>query len=351
MSGTDERLPAGMGGLKYGVSQVSLVVDDLEQTMAYYYRAFGWRDWQVFEHVLPAHHSTELRGEAVDYSLRGAEVMVGSINFELLQALDGPSLWKEFRASRGEGPMSIAVMFDTLEESETAKAEFAKRGCDVTMRARIGDHIEYYYLDTQEKFGCPIESGSGHAIDFVGAATTFPPPGAPEPLFDRDNQLTQISIVVADLESRMQAYHEAFGWGPWKIFESDGETVMHDCHIDGQPCPYFKVRWAEVQVGDLNFELLQPLGGDSPWQRMLDTHGEGIGSIAVMFKTEELGEQVKREFLDAGMDVTASGRIGDHIEWYYVDTEPTFKCVIESGSGHALDFMEPIGVYPPARAA
>jgi methylmalonyl-CoA/ethylmalonyl-CoA epimerase len=347
MTSIDKRLPAGLGGLKYGVSQLSLVVDDLEETMERYYRAFGWRDWQVFEHVPPIHHDTMLRGEPVEYTLRGAEVMVGSINFELLQPVDGPSLWKEFRASRGEGPMSIAVMFDTVEESETAKAEFARLGADVTMSARIGDHIEYYYLDTEERFGVAIESGSGHAIDFVGAASTYPPPGTPGPLSNRDNQLTQISIVVADLEARLKAYHEAFGWGPWKIFESDGETVMHDCHIDGHPCPYFPVRWAEVEVGDLNFELLQPLGGDSPWQRMLDQHGEGVASIAVMFKSEEQSEQVKREFRDAGMEVTASGRIGDHIEWYYVDTEPRFKCVIESGSGHALDFMEPVAVYPP----
>ena len=99
-------------------------------------------------------------------------------------------------------------------------------------------------------------------------------------------------------------------------------------------------------VGDLNFELIEPIAGDNPWQRMLDQHGEGIGSIAVMFKTNEESEAVKREFAQAGMGVTASGRIGDHIEWYYLDTQPAFKCVIESGSGHAIDFMTPEAVYP-----
>ena len=56
-----------------------------------------------------------------------------------------------------------------------------------------------------------------------------------------------------------------------------------------------------------------------------------------MFKTNEESEAIKQEFGQAGMGVTASGRIGDHIEWYYLDTEPGFKCVIESGSGHAID--------------
>ena len=148
-----------------------------------------------------------------------------------------------------------------------------------------------------------------------------------------------------------EADHKAFGWGPWKLFQCDGEMIMHDCTMDGEPCEFFKMRWAEVQVGDIIFELVQPLGGDNPWQRMLDAHGEGIGSIAVMYKTTEDSEAVKAEFRDAGREVTSSGRIGDHIEWYYLDTEPTFKCVIESGSGHAIEFMESDSVYPdsPAR--
>ena len=85
------------------------------------------------------------------------------VGLELLQPVEGPSLWREYLDSRGEGIASIAVMFKTVEESEAAKREFERRGMRVTMKANIGDHIEYYYLDTKEKFGCMIESGSGHA--------------------------------------------------------------------------------------------------------------------------------------------------------------------------------------------
>ena len=116
--------------------------------------------------------------------------------------------------------------------------------------------------------------------------------------------------------------------------------------LDGRPVDYFNIRWAETQVGDLNFELIEPRGGDNPWQRMLDAKGEGIGSIAVMFKTREESERVIEQFRSMDVGITAVGRIGDHIEWYYLDTEPGFKCIIESGSGHALDFMQPAAVYP-----
>jgi methylmalonyl-CoA/ethylmalonyl-CoA epimerase len=342
-------LPTGYAGLRYPITQVSLAVEDLEKTMELYYRAFGWSGWDVFEHQPPTHHNTELRGVPTHYTLKGAEVMVGSLNFELLEPVEGPSLWKEFIAQRGEGIASIAVMFQTMAEGETVKREFASRGMPVTMKANIGDHIEYYYLDTQERFGCLIESGSGHATDFVKPAYVYPTPDAPpsEKPPALDYTITQISVVVRDLESRLRAYHEAFGWGPWKMYEADGEVIMHDCELDGRPCDFFNVRWAETQVGDVNFELIEPRGGDNPWQRMLDRSGEGIGSIAVMFRTREESEQVKEEFRRLGIGITAVGRIGSHIEWYYLDTQPGFKCVIESGSGHALDFMPPAEVYPP----
>jgi methylmalonyl-CoA/ethylmalonyl-CoA epimerase len=348
MTATPQKLATGWAGLQYPITQVSLAVHDLERTMELYWRAFGWSGWDVFDHQPPAHHNTELRGEQVHYTLKGAEVMVGSLNFELLEPVDGPSLWKEFIAERGEGIASIAVMFHTLDEGDAVKREFAQRGMPVTMKANIGDHIEYYYLDTQERFGCLIESGSGHATDFVKPAYVYPTDDAPptEKPSGLDYRITQISVVVSDLDARMKAYHDAFGWGPWKVFESDGEIVMHDCELDGKPVDYFNIRWAETEVGDLNFELIEPRGGDNPWQRMLDEHGEGIGSIAVMFKTHEESDRVIEQFRKMGLERTAVGHIGDHIQWYYLDTQPGFKCIIESGSGHALDFMKPVSVYP-----
>lgn len=349
MSHTSTELPVGMAGLRYPITQISLAVRDLDATMARYYRAFGWAPWQVFDHVLPVHHRTELRGQPVHYSLRGAEVYVGSLNFELLQPLEGPNLWSEFVDRRGEGIASIATMFLEREDGDAVKRAFKDEfGIDVIMKADIGDHIEYYYLDTEEQFGCLIESGSGHAIDFVKPAQVYPHPGAepgPSPESGITYPITQVSVAVRDLEAKMQRYHRAFGWGPWKIFDSDGKTVMRHCEWNGKPAE-FKVRWAETMVGDLNFELIEPLGDGNPWQEFLDTKGEGISSIAVMFNTPAESERVKEQFARDSIGITAVGHIGDEIEWYFLDTEPAFKCVIESGSGHALDFDVPYETYP-----
>jgi hypothetical protein len=240
-------------------------------------------------------------------------------------------------------------MFHEREDGDAVKVAFRERfGADVIMKADIGDHIEYYYLDTERDFGILIESGSGHAIDFVKPAQVYPEEGAqpgPSPQSGITYPITQISVSVRDLEARMRNYHEAFGWGPWKIFESDGVNIMHHSEYHGRPAD-FRVRWAETTVGDMNFELIQSLGGSNPFGDFVDQKGEGISSIAVMFETREESERVKAAFAKQGMGITARSGIGDHIEWYFLDTEPTFKCIIESGSGHALDFHQATAVYP-----
>ena len=40
-----------------------------------------------------------------------------------------------------------------------------------------------------------------------------------------------------------------------------------------------------------------------------------------MFKSPEMSETIKQEFASEGIGITASARIGDNIEWYFLDTE------------------------------
>ena len=51
-------------------------------------------------------------------------------------------------------------------------------------------------------------------------------------------------------------------------------------------------------------------------------------------------------FQDAGFEMTMGGRIGETIEFYYMDTGPAVHFVAESGSGHAIE-LTPVRQYPP----
>jgi hypothetical protein len=176
----------------------------------------------------------------------------------------------------------------------------------------------------------------------------YPFPGAepgPSPASGITYPISEVSLTVRDLETRMRSYHEAFGWGPWRIHEADGRRVMHHSEWHGKPAD-FRVRWAEAMVGDLGFELIEPLGPGNPFAEFLEEKGEGISSISVMFRTVEESERVKAAFAADGIGITALSHIGDDVEWYLLDTEPEFKCIVKSGSGRALDLAVPHTVYP-----
>jgi hypothetical protein len=95
----------------------------------------------------------------------------------------------------------------------------------------------------------------------------------------------------------------------------------------------------------MGFEVLQPLEGPSIYKEWLERNGEGLHHVAVMLHDFEESTDLKQKFDEIGVSVLMGGRIGETIEFYYLDTEPSLKLILESGSGHAIDLV-PDYVYP-----
>ncbi|MFC4171412.1 VOC family protein [Microvirga sp. GCM10011540] len=159
------------------ISQVGLVVRDLEKTMKMYHELLGWGPWNVYEHVSPRLHDTHLRGEPAKYSMLCAETMVDGVCFELIQPLDGPNIYSEWLEEHGEGFHHLAVMKHSVEESDAFKKMMVDNKADIIMGGRIGETIEFYYIDTQPMLKIIIESGTGHAID-LKPTRVYPEPAA-----------------------------------------------------------------------------------------------------------------------------------------------------------------------------
>jgi hypothetical protein len=49
--------------------------------------------------------------------------------------------------------------------------------------------------------------------------------------------ITQIAVVVADIESALRSYTENLGWGPWSVFDYK-PPLLHDTVVRGQPCEF-----------------------------------------------------------------------------------------------------------------
>ena len=156
-------------------------------------------------------------------------------------------------------------------------------------------------------------------------------------------KITQIAVVVRDIEAALKTYTQTLGWGPWSVFEYH-PPLLHDTRVKGEPVEY-RMIGAEAMVDGLGFELIQPVSGPSIYQEFLDAHGEGVQHIACMKHSEQDSSLVQEHWRSHGAGVLMSGRIGDSIEFYYLDTAPMLKFVLESGSGHAID-LKPTYVYP-----
>lgn len=94
--------------------------------------------------------------------------------------------------------------------------------------------------------------------------------------------MTQVAIVVRDIERSADAYARLFGLPKPPIIETAGFDEART-HYRGQPTEA-RAKLAFFDMGSLKLELIQPIGGPSTWQEFLDQHGEGIHHIAFHVK-------------------------------------------------------------------
>jgi len=139
---------------KFEISQVAVVVKDLQRAMENYWKTLGIGPWSVYTFAPPALREPEVRRKSVHYSMRLALTKVGLVELELIEPLEGPSIYKEFLAKKGEGLHHLGFVVDDLDG---ALAAFSNMGIDILMSGKWGDVSEYYYMDTEPVLGIIYE--------------------------------------------------------------------------------------------------------------------------------------------------------------------------------------------------
>jgi len=105
--------------------------------------------------------------------------------------------------------------------------------------------------------------------------------------------VTQIGVVVRDLDQAMAYYSNTLGLGPFiPVFELAPEKSWYM----GEPAP-LHLRIGRTKWGEMDLELVQPLGGKSIHQDFLDTHGEGLHHLGIDVKDYD---EVIRSMQEAG---------------------------------------------------
>ena len=142
-------------GIISDVQQVALVVRDLDKTMAEYTERLGIGPWWVTLYGPPRLTGMRIRGEEVPYSMKLAIAWTGNTLWEVIQPVDGPSIYKEFLAAHGEGLHHVLVEHRGTAFEE-AIATFSARGCPPLMEGRFGE-VRFAYIDTEGPLNTVLE--------------------------------------------------------------------------------------------------------------------------------------------------------------------------------------------------
>ena len=136
-------------------------------------------------------------------------------------------------------------------------------------------------------------------------------------------QLAQVAVVVHDIEEMSRRYAAVFGLPvPEIIVTQPGSEVAQTYR--GIPSDA-QCKLAFFKLGQVDLELIEPMGGASTWQEALDKRGQSLHHIAFWVD----GMQRSVDFLRTqGLEMAQRGDMGDG-QYVYMDAEAQLGVTIE----------------------
>jgi methylmalonyl-CoA/ethylmalonyl-CoA epimerase len=152
---TSEGLAAVLAGFKAAV-QVGVVVRDLDQSMRELTDLFGIGPFRIRQGSVSGEGTGQwFYGQAACHGLRVAFADLGTIELELMQPLEGRSIWTDFLAEHGPGIHHIRF---NVPNHELLSEYLLSKGIRKTQEgpgARKGSYWVNY--DTEKRLGFTIE--------------------------------------------------------------------------------------------------------------------------------------------------------------------------------------------------
>lgn len=135
--------------------------------------------------------------------------------------------------------------------------------------------------------------------------------------------VTQVAIIVGDIEARARAWADVLGVPVPPIIVTDPVEVAQTEYA-GAPTPA-RAKLAFFQLGQVSLELIEPIDGPSTWRDQLDQHGDSLHHIAFQIQ----GMPEKLAYLDAkGIPLVQRGEYTGG-RYAYVDSAPQLGAILE----------------------
>lgn len=134
-------------GIITAVQQVCVVVRDLRRTIEEYVTRAGIGPWAVYTYAPPDLRNCRVRGREVPYSMRLALAWTNGFMWEVIEPLEGPSIYAEHLETHGEGLHHVLVAH-AEHDYAAALAELAKRGVPPLMEGHYKG-TDFAYVDSE----------------------------------------------------------------------------------------------------------------------------------------------------------------------------------------------------------
>ncbi|HNT73845.1 MAG TPA: VOC family protein [Anaerolineae bacterium] len=137
------------------------------------------------------------------------------------------------------------------------------------------------------------------------------------------NLICQVGLVVKDIEKSAAAYSDVFGLPKPTVSVTDGYEKAHTTYR-GQPSEA-RAKLAFFDMGQVQVELIEPIGEPSTWKEALDEKGEGFHHLAFFVKGTD---QVVAYLEGKGGVLVQQGHYTGGM-YSYVDMTPQLGLVLE----------------------
>jgi catechol 2,3-dioxygenase-like lactoylglutathione lyase family enzyme len=135
--------------------------------------------------------------------------------------------------------------------------------------------------------------------------------------------VTQVGIIVQDIDARAQAWADILGL-PVPEIQVTGTVDVAETKYEGRPTPA-RAKLAFFHLGQVDVELIEPIGEPSTWKDQLDRHGDSLHHIAFHVK----GMKEKLAYLDSkGVRLVQRGEYTGG-RYAYVDSAAQLGAIIE----------------------
>lgn len=137
------------------IVHVCIVVRDVEVRARAFAEKFSIGPWRIRVVSTPSNRAS-VRGEPVDYTLKFGHARVGPVTLELVETVEGRTIYQEFLEEHGEGLHHIGVPTPVPFEAQLEK--WRGQGVEPLQANRMEDPEEgWAYMDTQDIVGCILE--------------------------------------------------------------------------------------------------------------------------------------------------------------------------------------------------